>query len=105
MERTMRQTPANEPPGVNQPAGRLLVFVTETGPESTSGPVLFIEERADAVLPANPRGLAWRYFATIGREDAMVAEEREAIEVGLEEDGHYISSRLISAPPVLDNVG
>jgi hypothetical protein len=105
MERTMRQTPANEPPGVNQPAGRLLVFVTETGPDSTSGPVLFIEDRPDAALPANPRGLGWRYFATIGREDAMMAEEREPIELGLEEDGYYISNRLITAPPVLDNVG
>jgi hypothetical protein len=74
---------------------RLLVFVTETGPDSTSGPILFIEERPDAVLPENPRGLGWRYFATIGREDAMVATEREEVEHSLREDGYYISNRLI----------
>jgi hypothetical protein len=101
----MRHTSANEPLAPKEATGRLLVFVTETGPESTSGPVLFVEEKPDAALPANPRGLSWRYFATIGREDAMMAEEREAIELGLAEDGYYISNRLISAPPVLDNVG
>jgi hypothetical protein len=92
----MRPTSVTDrPTGAETLGRRLLVFVTEVSADSTSGPILFIEERADAVLPENPRGLTWRYFATIGREDAMVAAEREAVELGLREDGYYISNRLI----------
>jgi hypothetical protein len=85
-------------------SSRLLIFVTETGPETTSGPILFVEDRPEAALPANPRGLNWRYFATVGRDDALVAEERAAIEAGLADDGYYISNRLIAAPPALNPV-
>jgi hypothetical protein len=83
------------PVGTETLGQRLLVFVTEVSAEATSGPILFIEERPDAVLPDNPRGLTWRYFATIGREDAMVAAERDEVEHGLRDDGYYISNRLI----------
>jgi hypothetical protein len=85
-------------------SSRLLVFVTETGPDTTSGPIVFLEDRPDAALPPNPRGLGWRYFATVGRKDALIGEEWEAIEDGIATDGYYISNRLISAHPTLHPV-
>jgi hypothetical protein len=96
--------PESKATAEREASSRLLIFVTETGPESTSGPIVFVEDRPDAALPANPRGLGWRYFATVGRDDALVGEERAAIEAGIAEDGFHISNRLITAPPALHPV-
>jgi hypothetical protein len=101
----MPGTPKNKRTVGRGQSSRLLVFVTETGPETTSGPIVFVEDRPEAALPPNPRGLGWRYFATVGRGDALIGEEREAIEAGIAEDGYYISNRLISTHPTLHPVG
>jgi hypothetical protein len=96
--------PDTKRPADRTASSRLLVFVTETGPDTTSGPIVFLEDRPDAALPPNPRGLGWRYFATVGRKDALIGEEWEAIEDGIATDGYYISNRLISAHPTLHPV-
>ena len=79
----------------------MLMFVTDDGqsPEGT-GPALFVKDDASAALPPHPRGYAWRYFATIGLDDAMVSGERSKIEAALAGGLPYISRRLVFAPPI-----
>jgi hypothetical protein len=78
---------------------QLLVFVTDDGisPEGT-GPILVIEEMPSAVLPPHPRSLSWKYFATVGLDDSLVAAERAAIDASVRDGRPYISSRLVFAP-------
>lgn len=78
---------------------QILIFVTDDGrsPEGT-GPTLFVKADASATIPVHPRGLNWRYFATVGIEDAMVAAERLQIEAAIGQGRPYISQRLIFAP-------
>jgi hypothetical protein len=75
---------------------RLLVFVTDDGvtPDAT-GPILFVREAPDAILPANPRGLDWRYFATILPNDPIMDDYRAAAEAAIEQHGYYVANRLI----------
>ena len=51
----------------------ILVFVTDDGTEAGSGPVLFLKEFATSSMPANPRGLEWKYFATVNEGDSCWA--------------------------------
>lgn len=70
----------------------LLVFVSENDSEIATGPTLFVPDTPDAVMPPNPYGLEWRYFATIADEDELLPiGGREGIEM----DGYYITSHLI----------
>jgi hypothetical protein len=73
----------------------LLVFVTEDETGTGTGPIVYLPERADAALPPHPRSLSWRYFATVMESDTLVANDREAILSGIEQDGHFISKRMI----------
>lgn len=74
---------------------QVLVFVTDNGTADGTGPVLFLKDDPLSVLPANPRSLEWRYFATIGAQDQMIAVEGERALNRLNEDGFYISNRLV----------
>lgn len=78
---------------------RMLVFVTDDGmsPDGT-GPILVLEERPEAVLPRHPRSLSWRYFATVGIEDGLLAADRPAIEAAHAAGRAYVSPRLIFVP-------
>lgn len=75
------------------------MFVTDDGvsPQGT-GPVLFIRDEASATLPPHPRGYAWRYFATLGIDDSMIADERSKIAEALDNGLPYLSRRLVFAP-------
>jgi hypothetical protein len=63
---------------------QLLVFVTDDGHGLTSGPTLFTLYQPGARLPPHPRSLAWRYFATIDRDEMPAIGGLEGIEI----DGH-----------------
>ena len=73
---------------------RLMVFVTDDGTADGTGPLLFLRERPDAVLPKNPRALEWRYFATIDENDRLLGDDPVAIE-RIAANGYYIANRLI----------
>lgn len=81
------------------PDMQILMFVTDDGrsPEGT-GPALFVKADPHATLPAHPRGFGWRYFATIGLDDALIAGERPAIAEAIENGLSYISRRLVFVP-------
>jgi hypothetical protein len=71
------------------------VFVTEDGTANGTGPLLFLPDRPDAYLPAHPRSLSWRYFATVSSEDNLVAGEGRDAALALSQDGFYVANRLI----------
>jgi hypothetical protein len=73
----------------------LNVFVTEDGGPFGTGPILFLPTSPDAALPSHPRSLEWRYFATVGFDDAMLADDREAAIAAVESNGYYVANRLI----------
>jgi hypothetical protein len=75
---------------------QVIVFTTadDKSPEGT-GPTLFLRDHPASALPRNPRGLAWRYFATVGLEDRLLDPEREWIEGALADGGSFISKRMI----------
>ena len=52
------------------PKVKVLVFVTDDGTEAGTGPVLFLKDFATSALPAHPRGLVWKYFATVNDYEA-----------------------------------
>ncbi|HZY68950.1 MAG TPA: hypothetical protein VFE52_10200, partial [Devosia sp.] len=63
---------------------RVLVFVTDDGKSREgTGPTLLVADEPSAVLPAHPRSLAWKYFATVDLADSLLAAERSAIEQSL----------------------
>ena len=72
----------------------VMVFVTDDGSAEGTGPLLYLGEWPGASLPANPRGLHWRYFATLAMEDHMFLLERAEVEAALSEGAPYISQRL-----------
>jgi hypothetical protein len=75
---------------------QVLVFVTDDGKAvEGSGPTLIIEDRAQAVLPPNPRALGWRYFATMKAEDAMFGSEAARMRKALKGGKPYITNKLV----------
>jgi hypothetical protein len=80
----------------------ILLFVTDDGRSMEgTGPMLVIRNEASATLPPHPRGYAWRYFATLGLDDAMLADERDRIADALANGLPYLLRRLVFAPPLL----
>lgn len=73
----------------------VLVFVTDDGSDEGTGPLLYVAEDPATFLPPNPRGLDWRYFATMQLDDQMFLEERQEVESALMESVSYISQRLV----------
>ena len=76
--------------GVNIP-----VFVTDDGTEAGTGPILFLKDMATATMPAHPRGLEWKYFATVGQGDELLGEDRNDVRLALEADEPFIAHRLL----------
>ena len=74
---------------------QILVFVTDDGTPDGSGPLLFLRDHPLTALPDNPRSFEWRYFATIGPMDRMIADEGLEARSMLDADGYYIASRLV----------
>ena len=74
---------------------QLLVFVSDDGTGTGTGPILFLPSRPDAALPPNPRGMEWRYFATISDEDNLLGSDRTAALEAIGSEGFYIAQRLI----------
>ena len=74
---------------------KVLVFVTDDATEAGTGPILFLKDFATSALPPHPRGLAWRYFATVNEDDALLGEDRDAIRQALEDDEPFIAARLL----------
>jgi hypothetical protein len=73
---------------------RVLVFVTDDGTEAGTGPVLFLKDFATSALPPHPRGLVWKYFATVNEDDELL-EDRAGINAALSDDEPFIAPRLI----------
>ena len=74
---------------------KVLVFVTDDGTEAGTGPILFVKDFAGSTLPAHPRGLEWKYFATVDDTDPLLGDDRLAIRAALEADDSFIAPRLI----------
>ena len=74
---------------------RLLVFVSDDGTPDGTGPTLFLPDHKTSVKPKHPRGMEWRYFATIAEEDNLFAIEARAGLQSIRERGHYIAQRLV----------
>ena len=72
----------------------ILVFVTDDASERGTGPILFLAEARDAILPENPRSLPWRYVATSSLNDGLLDAEEKA---GIEAHGYHIANRLLFA--------
>lgn len=77
----------------------VLVFVSDDGTEAGTGPILFVKDVPHAILPAHPRGMTWRYFATVDATDPLLGDEREAIQQSLSDDEPYIAHRLLRTVP------
>jgi hypothetical protein len=75
-----------------------LFFVTEDEAGNGTGPILFLIDAPDAVLPRHPRSLTWRYFATIGDDDGLASVEGAPLLDGIETDGFFVAKRLVTSP-------
>jgi hypothetical protein len=51
--------------------------------------------QSGSTLPAHPRGLEWKYFATVDDTDPLLGDDRLAIRAALEADDSFIAPRLI----------
>lgn len=58
---------------------RVLVFVSDDGTEDGTGPLLFLREHGQSILPPHPRALGWRYFATVEERDQLLQPNAAAI--------------------------
>ena len=74
---------------------QVLVFVTDDQSVEGSGPLLVIEDTPTAVLPPNPRSLAWRYFATMAADDALLRPEGALMRRALERKRPFVTDRLV----------
>jgi hypothetical protein len=75
---------------------RVIVFVTDDGRSAEgTGPMLVLRDDPLSALPAHPRSLAWRYYATLSSADQLFSNEREAIERSLGAGEPFISKRLV----------
>jgi hypothetical protein len=81
--------------GVQGNPMHLMIFVTEDENGASTGPIVYLPERADAALPPHPRALEWRYFATVLESDTLLGGDRVPILSGIEENGHFIAQRMI----------
>ena len=73
----------------------ILVFVTDDGTEAGTGPILFLKDFATSSMPEHPRGLEWKYFATVTEGDELLGEDRKAIMLALESDEPFVAHRLL----------
>jgi hypothetical protein len=78
---------------------RLLVFVTDDGKTDRTGPILFMREVPEAVLPPHPRSLTWRYFATISTGDALLGDDMAEAMAAMELHGYFVANRMIVPKP------
>ncbi len=74
---------------------QLLVFVTDDGTLSGSGPVLFVLDDLTSALPPNPRSLGWKYVRNISEDNPLLATEGTTPIDAILRDGYYISNRLV----------
>ena len=73
----------------------ILVFVTDDGTEAGTGPILFVKNFATSSMPAQPRGLEWKHFATVTEDNALLCEDHGAIKLALEQDKPFVAPRLL----------
>jgi hypothetical protein len=78
---------------------KVLIFVTDDGTDAGTGPVLFLKDFATSALPVHPRGLMWKYFATVDEQDDLLSDDLAAITAALGDDEPYIAPRLIRRVP------
>ena len=74
---------------------QLNVFVSETDKGEGTGPIVFVPVDPEAALPANPRALEWRYFATVMDDDQLLALDRELAIESIKQQGYYLANRII----------
>lgn len=74
---------------------QLLVFVTDDGTSTGSGPVLFVLDDPTFSLPVNPRSLTWKYVGNISQDDPSLATEGPTAIDAILRDGYYVSNRLL----------
>jgi hypothetical protein len=72
-----------------------MIFVTEDERGSSTAPIVYLPERADAALPPHPRSMSWRYFATVMETDVLLGEDRSSVLDSIEQDGHCILQRMV----------
>jgi hypothetical protein len=77
----------------------VLVFVTDDGTIAGTGPVLFLKDFATATMPVHPRGLEWKYFATVPEDDELLGDDSDAIRAALGADEPFIAPRLLRRLP------
>ena len=77
------------------------IFSTDDGTAEGTGPLHYVPDDPAAIMLAHPRGLEWRYFATVGLEDALLAGEPEAMRQALREGRSVVSKRLVQPAHVL----
>lgn len=73
------------------------VFVTDDGSPEGTGPIVFVPVGLNASLPANPRLMPWRYFATIGDRDRLFAVHGPNAADALLIRGYFMVSNLAMA--------
>jgi hypothetical protein len=78
---------------------KVLVFVTDDGTEAGTGPILFVRDFATSTLPPHPRALEWKYFATVDEDDALLGDDRQAIQAALRNEESFIAARLLRRVP------
>lgn len=74
---------------------KVLIFVTDDGSEAGTGPILFLKDFVTSAMPEHPRGLEWRYFATVGEDDDLLGEDKDAIRAALADGEPFIAPRLL----------
>lgn len=73
----------------------ILVFVTDDGTPAGTGPILFLKDHSSASMPAHPRGLDWKYFATVAEGDKLLGDEKDDVLGALQDDVPFIAHRLL----------
>jgi hypothetical protein len=77
----------------------LLMFVTDdTRSAEGTGPTLLVKDSPNSVLPEHPRGLSWRYFASLHLDDALLATDRQRIVQDITRRGFFVSPKLVYVP-------
>ena len=76
------------------------IFATDDGTPEGTGPLQYVPDDPRAFLLAHPRCLSWRYFATVGLEDAFLDSEPAGTREALKEVRSVVSPRLVRRLPV-----
>lgn len=69
----------------------LLVFITDDGTAEGGAPIMFLAGAQERELPGHPRGLGWKYVATISDLDNLTVAEPD-LRRRIDEVGYHIAN-------------